>query len=133
MKGFNPKEPIIQRPDGSTEPGGLIVTYNDEKILLINEGSPFWTGEEPEGLRETVLEYVRKNPDVVELEPLPEPEEPLEEPEEQVDAYSFILGLMGKENDTPENKEGLKLRGNINALEKQVQDLGEHVQKVAVR
>ena len=102
MKGFNPKEPIYQRPDSSLEPGGLIVTYNNERVLLINEGSPFWTGEEPEGLRESVLEYIRSNPDVVQPEPIPEVEQSeLSEvpPEQMVDTHSFVLGLMGVTDD----------------------------------
>ena len=82
---FDPTQPIYQRPDNSNSPGGLIVTYNNERILLINEGSPWFDpSKEPEGLREEVFEFIRLNPSVVQPEPpeppeLPEPPRPAEQ------------------------------------------------------
>ena len=118
--GFDPTQPIYQRADNSFEPGGLVVTYNDEQVLLINQGSPFWTGEEPEGLREEVMEFVRQNPQSVQPEPMPETEDSIPPddipPEQLVDAHSFVLGLMGIGTETPENKRGLQLLETIEEI-----------------
>ena len=102
MQGFDTTQPIHARPDGSLEPGGLVVTYNDERVLLINEGSPWFNkGEEPEKLREAVWAFINEHGynNVVTLEPTPEPPEPSEPPEPQPDTHGFILGLMGVEID----------------------------------
>ena len=79
---FDKTKPIYRRPDNSFDPGGLLVTLNNgEEFLLINEGSPFWDGKEPAGLREEVLEFITNNPKAVQPEPVPIPEpEPTQPP-----------------------------------------------------
>ena len=123
---FNVNEPIYKIDDDR-----FSIIFNGSSYGLIKDDKIM-----PDGLWNYVMNMIEENPKIVtpmpEPEPLPEIKEPLE-PEEQVDVYSFVLGLMGKENDTQENKEGLQLRKNINVLEKQVQGLGEQVQEVAVR
>ena len=106
MKGFDPKQPIEARPDNSFEPGGLVVTYNNERILLINEGSPWFDeSKEPKGLRKKVWDFINDNGgyhNVVTPEPMPMPNQP-EQPElapfpadpDIISADEFLAIILG--------------------------------------
>ena len=84
----------IEPPVYSSHPdGSYVINFNGHPYHLLPDDETM-----PHGLWESVMNFIKENPDVVEPEPPPELEfEPEPEPDHNI--FEFTLGLMGVTDD----------------------------------